>query len=184
MTRRWVTVLWLLSLFTPVLGWGQVVRISSMNTNSGYRNNDSITLSVTPSAVNFALTEGGTSNGSQAITISSTYTITSENHVMLYAYFTGNAALSSNTASIAASSLYGRCPTGNPTSYTAFTQTSPYSGSSALELYSVYTGGYGGGGSGSVSRSDSLYLQINLGTVSNLPAGTYTGTLVFQAEAL
>jgi hypothetical protein len=68
--------------------------------------------------------------------------------------------------------------TGVPVSFTPFTQTGPFGGAGAgLQLVSggslVSLGG---------SRTDVLSLKINLGSLPQLPAATYTGTLYVQAQ--
>ena len=68
--------------------------------------------------------------------------------------------------------------TGVPTSYTPFTQSTGFGGAGAgLALINANLGVLVTTG----SRTDVLNLQINLSGVSNLPAGTYSGTLTIQA---
>jgi hypothetical protein len=70
--------------------------------------------------------------------------------------------------------------TGLPTSYTPFTQTSPVGGSAAsLTLFSQMIAGSGAG-----SRTDALSLTIDLTTLPELPADTYGGTLIIEAQVI
>jgi hypothetical protein len=147
----------------------------------------SLTVSAAPASVQFNLVEKGIASGSSAVAITTSWggsfcvlTCT----VNLYAYFaSAGAALSggSPAVNIPTSEVLGQVPTGTPTTFTAFTQTSPVGGAGAsLELFSqsfyIYTG--------SSQRTDDLNLEIDLSSQPQLPAGTYTGTLYIQAQSL
>ncbi len=145
------------------------------------------TVSAAPASVNFNLVSGGIASGSNAIAITTSWgnglcfgTCT----VTLYAYFaSAQTALSSGATavSIPSSAVLGQVPTGTPTNYTAFTQSSPVGGAGAsLQLLSFTARGRGG----KSSRTDNLNLEIDLSGQPQLPAGTYTGTLYIQAESL
>jgi hypothetical protein len=100
-------------------------------------------------------------------------------------YFaSASAALTDGNATpdnIPTSEVYGQVPTGTPTSYTAFTQTAALGPSGAgLTLFTQALTSSNRSG----TRTDNLSLQINLAAQPQLPAGTYTGTLTLQAEAL
>jgi hypothetical protein len=148
---------------------------------------NSLTVSVSPSFVNFALVAKGTATGSSAVNVTTTWAATLciwTCEVNLYAYFANaSQALSggSPVAYIPSSEVLGEMPTGTPTTYTAFTQSNPLGGASASLLLfsqsvSIYTGNN--------SRTDALSLEINLGSQPQLPAGTYSGTLYIQAQTL
>ena len=85
--------------------------------------------------------------------------------------------------------VYGRCPTGSPTAFTAFTQNTPFSAATGLLVYR--TGNLVALGSGRTDnlvalgsgRTDSLFLMVDLSASPQLPAGSYRGTLVLQAQA-
>jgi hypothetical protein len=147
----------------------------------------SLSLSASPSSVSFHLVSGGIATGSTAVDITTTWggsfcllTCT----INVYGYFSsaGNALSgSSPVVYIPSSEVLGQVPTGIPTTYTAFTQSNPFGGAGAsLQLiqqsFFILTG--------SGSRTDALNLEINLATQPQLPAGTYTGTLYIQAQAL
>ena len=145
----------------------------------------SLTVMASPAAVNFNLVSGGVATGSTAVQVTTTWSgslclLTCT--INMYAYFSNaNAALSSGTDDIPSSEVLGRVTTGSPTTYTAFTQTSPFGGAGAsLQLYQQSFFLLTGGG----SRTDPLNLEINLSSQKQLPAGTYTGVLYIQAQSL
>ena len=149
----------------------------------------SLSISAVPSSVSFQLVAGGTVQGSSAVAITTTwggtlclFTCT----VNVYGYFSSpTAALVSTEGSppvdIPSSEILGEVPTGIPTGYTAFTQTSPFGGAGAgLELVTQSFFILAGAG----TRTDSLSLEIDLTNQPQLPAGTYSGTLYIQAQSL
>jgi hypothetical protein len=141
-----------------------------------------LTLAATPAAVSFALLHNGTAPGSSGVTITTTFSgIGIGTTTDLYAYFASptSALTDGRTPAnlIPSSAVLGQVTTGLPTSYTAFTQTTPFNAAaSGLHLYDetdVLNFG--------VTRTDVLNLEINLSGVS-IPAGTYTGTITLQAS--
>ena len=103
--------------------------------------------------------------------------------ISLYGSFASSSAAMSGTVSLgstAHSVISGQMSSGLPTSYTPFTQTNPLGAAGAsLKLFSQTVTG-----SDSGSRTDALSLSINLSTLRQLPADTYTGTLTIQAQEL
>lgn len=150
---------------------------------------ESLTVAATPSAVNFTLVAGGTATGSAPVAITTTWVMQgSRSTVTLTGYFaSASAALTSGGSSpvnIPTSEVFGQVTTGSPTTYTAFTQ-SPGTGGvgvagASLVLFQQAISGT----NRAANRSDNLNLQINLTSQPQLPAGTYTGTLNLQAQAL
>jgi hypothetical protein len=70
--------------------------------------------------------------------------------------------------------------TGLPTSYTAFTQTCPFGVAGAsLQLFSETVTGSDTG-----NRTDALSLMLDLSSLRELPADTYTGTLIIEAQCI
>ncbi len=147
----------------------------------------SLSLTASPASVNFHLLSRGVANGSSAVQVTTTwdgsiclFTCT----VNVYAYFASStAALSGGSpiANIPSSAVLGQVPTGIPTSFTPFTQSSPFGGAGAsLQLLqqSVFLLTFGN------TRTDALNLQIDLSGQPQLPAGTYSGTLYIQAQSL
>lgn len=102
--------------------------------------------------------------------------------VSLYGYFaTATAALTDGAGNnIPSASVKGKVATGAPTVFTAFTQ-SPLVGTAGATL-TLFTEAIGGANKNK-TRVDNLDLQIDQ-TGLILPAGTYTGTLSIQAQAL
>lgn len=153
----------------------------------------SLTVSAAPTAVNFTLVKSGQALGSTAVTIKTTLVgVSLLGSLSLYGYFSSSAtALTDGRATpnrIPTYAVLGTVPTGSPTTYTAFTQTTPlgpagaglllYTTSSVLSLGCLPIG--------ASCRTDNLSLKIDLSNpaLAQLPAGTYTGTLTLQAQAL
>lgn len=144
-----------------------------------------LTVAVSPSNVNFSLVQNGTAQGSLSLSIVTTMAgaATVSGTVNLYAYFANAAAaltgVSSSADVLPSSVILGKCTTGLPTSFTPFTQTTPFSGSGAgLQIFSQTVNGL----LLPASRTDTLALEVNLAGLSNVAADTYSGILVFQAE--
>ncbi len=162
---------------------GQSMRVASVRPRPQATTGDTLSLTATPSAVSFTLQHGGTATGSAGVVIVTSYGgLNLFFSLNLYGYFASStAALSGGTpvAYIPTSCVLGQMPTGNPTSYTAFTSTTPFGGAGAgLQLYT--------NGPALVlnsSRTDTLNLEINLSSLPQLPAATYTGTLTLVAQA-
>jgi hypothetical protein len=147
---------------------------------------ESLTVSTTVASVNFALINGQTVTGSQAVPITTNWVLLpSRTSVKLYGYFASStAALSDGYTTpdnIPSSDVLGQVPTGVPTTFTAFTQTGIGASATAASLLLVNqpisssTPNFVG------SRTDNLNLEIT--TPAGLPAGSYTGTLTLQAQA-
>jgi hypothetical protein len=148
----------------------------------------SLSVSVSPSSANFTLVSGGVSNSpSVVITTSWIALVIGTDTLDIYGYFSSPiAALQNMTNSsfvIPSSAVYGQVTgTGSlVSSYTPFTQTTPFSGASGLHLSDnaitlLLVLGLG-------SQTDTLAMRINLNGQPQLPAGSYTGTLTLQAVA-
>lgn len=147
----------------------------------------SLTVSASPAFVSFHLVSKGIATGSSSVVVTTTwggnfclFTCT----INLYGYFSNaNAALSggSPVVNIPSSSVLGQVPTGSPTSFTPFTQSSPLGGAGAsLLLFTQSFTHIAQPG----HRNDTLNLEIDLANQPQLPAGTYSGTLYIQAQSL
>lgn len=166
----------------PIAALGQAVKVTQRGAAPNIGAN-SLTVSATPATVNIDLTAKKESSGSNPINITTTYSnLTLSGNLSLYAFFiSANAALigTLSPSAIPSSSVFGQMTTGVPTSYMAFTQTSPVGGAGAsLKLLSQHV--LAGAGT---SRTDVLNLRIDLTNLPQLPADTYTGTLILQAQA-
>jgi hypothetical protein len=147
---------------------------------------ESLTVAATPSTVSIPLVSGGTATGTSPVAITTTWVLSaSRTAVTLVGYFSSaTAALTDGAATpdnIPASEVLGQMTTGTPTSFTAFTQTTPLGAAGAgLTLFSQALTGT----NRTANRTDNLNLEINLAAQPQLPAGSYTGTLNIQAQAL
>lgn len=147
---------------------------------------ESLTILASPSNVNFTLAAGSTANGSAPVAITTSWVLASNRAaVHLYAWFATPAAALTDGGSpannIASSMVYGQVTTGTPTAFTPFTQSDALGtagGGLALFTQAISSTNRAS------SRSDNLSLQINLSNLLQLPAGSYTGTLTLQAQAL
>lgn len=177
---RWIAML----LLSPaLLIQAQVTRVGNLRPRPRLTIGDTLTVSASPSAISFALVSKGTASGSSPVVVTTTWSgVSLLSSLNLYAYFTNaGAALSggSPVVNIPSSCVLGMDTTGIPTTFTPFTQTNPLGGVGAsLKLYSTTSFLSLGG-----SHTDNLSLEINLTTIPQLPAGTYTGVLLIQAQA-
>lgn len=147
---------------------------------------ESLTVAATPSTVTFPLVAGGTATGNAPVAVTTTWVLSgSRTTVTLIGYFASAAAALANAGppvvDIPTSEVLGQMTTGTPTTFTAFTQTAPLGPAGAgLTLFTQAISAT----NRSSTRTDNLNLQINLTSQPQLPAGTYTGTLNIQAQAL
>jgi hypothetical protein len=183
--RRWNACLF--SLVVLVL-LGSQLSIAQVNSNVANVSLsatllESLTVSASPSSVTFNLVAGGTATGSAPVSITTSWVLgATRTSVNLYGYFSSSTAALTDGASdnIPSSDVLGQVSTGSPTTYTAFTQTGPFGAAGgSLRLFAQSIGVLNLIG----ARTDSLGLEINLSTLQ-IPAGTYTGTLHIQAQAL
>jgi hypothetical protein len=143
---------------------------------------ESLTVSLDVSAVNFTLTPGSATNpGSTGINATTAWMLASgRTAVKLYAYFDNPAAALTASASqnIPSASVSAAV---NGTSVGAFSNAisaSSFSGTGVTIFSQAITSANLSG-----TQVSPVTLNIDLSTVPNLGAGTYTGTLHFRAEA-
>ena len=144
--------------------------------------NDSITITLSANAVNFTLTQGSASNpGSTSITATTTWLLKpSVGSLKVYAFFSSSASALSDGAGNNIPSADFEI-SNNGAAFTALTNTVPFGGANAgLQLSSTRILGNNRTG----SHADTMNFNINLVPLPNLPAGTYTGTLTIQAQAI
>jgi hypothetical protein len=143
---------------------------------------ESLTLTLSANTVNFTLLPGSATNaGSASITATTAWTLApGRNSVGVYAYFTNAAAaLTDGTDNIPSSAFLIADNAGTPA---ALTNTVAFGGAAAgLTLATVPITAT----NRSSSHTDAMTFNINLtgGTLPQLPANTYTGTLNIQAQA-
>lgn len=142
---------------------------------------ESLSVSLSANAVNFTLAAGSAANpGSTNITATTTWTLKpGRTAVGVYAYF-GNAAaaLTDGAGNNIPSSAFFIANNGGAS--TALTNTVAFGGANGgLQLANVAITG----ANKNASRTDVMAFNINLSTLAQLPAATYTGTLNIQAQA-
>lgn len=160
----------------------QAVRVGQGGARPAVVLGGSVTVTAAPAMVNFRLISKGVTESSSGVEVTTTWSgLRRLCKLNLYSYFsTAGAALSGGSppVSIPTSAVLGQVPTGFPSEYTPFTQSTPIAGASLLlycELFML-------GGNG--TRTDTLNMEINLEGLPQLPAGTYTGILYLQAQML
>ncbi len=143
---------------------------------------ESLTLSLSSNAVNFTLAPGSATNaGSTNITATTSWVLASgRTAVGVHAYFASAAAALTGGGNNIPSSAFFIADNGG--SSTALTNSVAFGGANAgLQLANVAITG----ANRASSRTDVMAFNINLtgGTLPQLPAATYTGTLNIQAQA-
>jgi len=184
MFPKLISVLGLLTLVVPAA----VCQLNSNTASVTLRATlgESLTVAASPSTIAIPLVSGGTAAGTSPVAITTTWVLsTSRTAVTLVGFFSSASVALTNGAStpvnIPASEVLGQMTTGSPTTFTAFTQTAPLGAAGAgLTLFSEALTGI----NRTANRTDNLNLEINLAAQPQLPAGTYTGTLNIQAQAL
>jgi hypothetical protein len=143
---------------------------------------DSLAVNLSANSVSFNLTSGsGTNAGSTSVTATTTWTLRpSVGSVKLYAFFSSSAAALTDGAGNNVPSADFQI-SDNAGAFTALTNTVAFGGANAGLLLST-TPILGNNKTG--TRTDVMNFNINLLTLPNLPAGTYTGTLTIQAQAI
>ena len=138
---------------------------------------ESLTISLDQSVIYFSLNPGNATNaGSSGINVTTTWNLASgRSAVALYAYFdNASSALVNginNLPSAVVSASVGGSSVGN------FTNTVPF-GTGVTLMTQPITGSNLSG-----TKISAVALNIDLSALPNLPAGTYSGTLHFQAQA-
>lgn len=139
----------------------------------------SLTLSASPGLVTFNLVPGGQANASGPINLTTSWVLRPNvGDVTMYAFFTSPAAALTDGAgnNIPSANVLGS-PDGS--AFVPFTGTSPFAVGSSLVIFTERILG----NNRSKTRNDTLDLRIDTSGLA-LPAGTYTGVLRIQAQAL
>jgi len=163
------------------------VSMASAQLNSGAQTialnatlTESLTLSLSASAVNFTLSAGSATNaGSTAITATTAWTLKpGRTAVGVYAYFASAAAALTDGVDNIPSSAFFIADNGGAS--TALTNTVAFGAANAgYQMANVAITA----ANKVASRTDVMAFNINLSTLPQLPANTYTGTLNIQAQA-
>ena len=141
---------------------------------------DSISVAASPGLVNFNLVGSGVSTGNPAVTITTAWVLGHPATISTYSYFSNSASALTDGAghNIPTSSVSGNVDGGG---FTRFTGACPFSANTCVRIWNQHVPGPGLKLTG--THNDTLQLQIS--TVGlTLPAGTYTGVLHIQAQAL
>jgi hypothetical protein len=178
-TKYWV----MLAAIALVMAQGTSAYAAALNSNqasvalNGVMN-ETLTVSAAPATVNFTpLNPNGVTNGDSAITINTAWVLASARaDVYVYAYFATTTALTNGTDNIPVSNVSGSVNAGAPT---AFTGNSPFGTGTSLSIVDQKITGT----NKNSSRSDTLSLTVDT-TGMGYSAGTYTGTLFIQADAI
>jgi hypothetical protein len=173
-----------------VLATTFAVSMASAQLNSGAQPialnanlSESLTLNLSANAVNFTLTAGSATNaGSTNITATTAWVLKpGRTAVGVYAYFANAAAaLTDGAGDNIPSSAFKISDNGGAS--TALTNTVAFGGANGgWQMANVAITGANKNG----SRTDAMAFNIDLsgGTLPQLPAATYTGTLNIQAQA-
>jgi hypothetical protein len=178
-----VAMIALIIAAASALASAQVINSGAQTISLSATLNESLTLSLSGNAVTFNLTPGSAANaGSTNITATTSWVLKpGRTAVGVYAYFTAAAtALNDGGGNNIPSSAFFIADNAGPS--TALTTTGPFGGALAgLQLANVAITG----ANRASSRTDVMAFNINLtgGTLPQLPASTYTGTLNIQAQA-
>ncbi len=182
---KFVTMATVLTLMAAVLcmpAGAQVLNSAASTISLNANLSESLAVTLSSNAVNFNLTAGSASNpGSTSITATTTWTLKpSVGSVKVYAFFANSAsALTDGAGDNIPSAAFEISNNGG--AFTALTNTVPFGGANAGLLLST-TKILGNNRTG--SHADTMNFNINLLTLPNLPAATYTGTLTIQAQAI
>ena len=178
--RRIITTILLLPMTAACTARGQWVKLNSTRAVTFKLSTENISVSASPAAVNLTLVPGGRSPMSPTITITYAVTLTVLTNFSLYASFAATAALTDNAGNVIPSSaVLGQCPSGTPTSLTPFTQSGPFASGSSLLIYQTSSLA-----TLLAARAQTCNLSIDLTSLPQLPAGSYSGNLIIQAQAL
>jgi len=175
-------------LATLILG---LASLASAQTNSGAQAinlnatlAESLTLSLSGNSVNFTLASGSTTNaGSTNITATTSWTLKpGRTKLTVDAYFADATAALSDGATPVPNTIPSSAfqISNNSGASTALTSTVAFGAANAgLRLENITIDGT----NKHSSATDVMAFNINLGSLAQLPAGTYTGTLNIQAQA-
>jgi len=178
---RFVVVM--LALFVTSLVSAQAINSGAQPIALNATLGESLTLTLSAATVNFTLAAGSAANaGSTNITATTAWTLKPGRTALgVYAYFAAaaTALIDGSGDSIPSSAFF---ISDNAGASTALTNTVAFGGANAgLQIATVPITA----ANRTSSRTDVMVYNINLtgGTLPQLPAGTYTGTLSIQAQA-
>lgn len=176
------TVLSMLLLGMTVAASAQNSNVANINMSASL--SESITVSLSGANVNFTLTSGSASNpGNTTINSTTSWVLQpGRTALKLYAYFDSSSmALAHQTAGNTSDIPSSAIEVGvNGGALTPVSSTVVFGAANAgMQLFNQSITGANKTG----SRTDALAFNINLGSLTQLPADTYNGTLHIQAQA-
>jgi hypothetical protein len=142
---------------------------------------ESISVNLSSNSVNFTLTAGSAANvGSSGVTATTSWNAHPGRNAYVLSYFVNStAALTDGFGNNIASSKFS--VSDNGAAYAPLTNTVAFGGASAgLQLFTVKITGLNKTG----THVDNMLFKLDLSTIPQLPAGTYTGTLNIQAQVI
>ncbi|MGH9733756.1 MAG: hypothetical protein ACRD8A_04095 [Candidatus Acidiferrales bacterium] len=179
LTSKYLAGLGVLVLACVSASYGQAMNSNLANVNLNAVLNETLTIAAAPGNVNFTLAPNGTAAGSAAVSITTQWALAStRTNVSLFAYFSTTTALTNG----AGNNIPNTSVSGNPngTGMQPFTTKNPFNGlNTGVQIFSAAITA----ANVNSTHADSLALQIDT-TGLNLPAGTYTGVLNIEAQAL
>jgi hypothetical protein len=140
---------------------------------------ESVTIAAGPGTVNFTLVPNGPAAGSAPVTVTTSWALLkTRTSVKLYGYFASANALNDGAGDNIPNTSVKASVNGG--ALTAFNTGTPYGGNFGMTFFNQ---AITAANANSSHGPDSIALTIDT-TGLALPAGTYTGTLIIEAQAL
>jgi hypothetical protein len=168
-------------MLSAVMAKAQIINSAAQTITLNATLNDSLSVNLSGNAVNFTLTAGSASNpGNTGISSTTTWISKPGRNLHVNAYFaTAGSALNDGFGNNIPSANFRISANGG--AFAPLTNTVAFGGANAgVQLFTVKITGTNKTG----NHTDNLLFNIDLSTLPNLPAGTYTGTLNIQAQII
>ena len=182
-TRSIKIVLLLVAVLAAIRGpaFAQVLNTGAQAIALNAKLDESLTLTLSANSVNFVLTAGSATNpGNTGVTATTTWTSKPGRNLSLYGYFfSSTAALTDGAGNNIPSADFEISDNGG--AYAGLNNSVPFGAPGAgLQLFTMKITGRSKTG----THIDDLLFNINLSTIPQLPAGTYTGVLSVRAQII
>jgi len=158
---------------------GTIMLVLVLSASPAWSTGSSIMMTLSGATEQFSLNANSSTNfGNTNITASTTWNLGPPNTLNVYAYFASSTTALTDAAghNIPSSSFYVG---DNGRVLSALTGNTPYASGSGIQLESIDITPFNKTG----TINDTMQFSINTAALSQLPAGTYTGTLYVQASA-
>jgi hypothetical protein len=179
LTNKLAVIAGLFALAMVPQTYGQAANSNVANVNLNAVLAETLTVAASPATVNFALLPSGVAPGDNPVSITTQWALAStRTKLAVWAYFSSTTALNNG----AGNNIPNTSVSGNPdgAGMATFSATDPFNGlATGVQVYSTAIAA----ANVNSTHTDSLALQIDT-TGLNLPAGTYTGVLNIEAQAL